>query len=217
MTLVLIRPGNLTPPLNLLQVLRERHEESSAFVDRKIAARKAAGATDAVDWSVVGPALKEAEDAHTAAAVLAAVRKIAAACAEVVEPLAAFDEPPGLGGVDVVFRALAEEERDALIGAVAIAGLGVEAAEKSEGQGARISGVLVANQSLQLAKGALVKAAVASVRIGGGPVADVDDDLVAALRATGAGVFDWLYVAARDYQGLSSGKGNRFGAPPQRT
>lgn len=207
MSLVLIRPGNRTPQLNLQKVLRDRHEEFRAAVDRRIAARKANGATDAVNFDAARKAVDAGLDAvvaRDAAGARKAAVALLDATAEVIEPLAEYVPDPVFDAVDAVFVALRDDEREELIATVAVAGINRRIAGEVVEERARIAAVVEADKALSVAKGQMVKRAVSWLRVGGDTFAAVDDAVVDALAATGKGILDAVYVAARDYQGLGS-------------
>lgn len=192
---ILIHPGALSPLLILDEVLRERHEDLRAERARTIAKRKADGAPldDETKWSNLDTlAVQNAIAAHDTTGVIAACNELIAATAgHKLEPLDEYQSVEAYREVRIQFRALKDAERSKLANAVAASG-----------------GALADVQAFLIASVAVLEA-------GDERFAVIDDALVDALEASGM-LLD-VYVAARDYQRLSVGKGGRFGSRQPQT
>lgn len=205
---LLIRPGALSPKLILDDVLRERHEDIRAQRQRTIDKRTQKGTPldDDTKWfdidiDAVANAVHARDTERTLTAAQAVVDAVAG---HKLVPIAEYVSVPHYRDIKVQFRALAHTPMRELLDAVAdAAGHGSDA---------------VAELGFHEAVGAFVKRAVHIIDFGGvddESLEDLDDDDVQALLASGL-LID-VFVAARDYQAMSPGKGSRFGSPPPRT
>ncbi len=203
MRLVLLYPGSKSEPVKLQDVMRESHEAFAAGVALEIERRQKLGVPldDATDWDAVDVAVK-AKDGPKVAALVSG---------NTLRPVPAYDPTEGYDDVVVRFVALSESQRRDLSLAVALASDDLDKARVA----GDIPGVRAADERLDQARGAFVRAAICSLFISGVSLEGIDADDLEAVRASGLLVD--LYVAARDYQRLSPGKGGRFGSRPLST
>lgn len=128
-------------------------------------------------------------------------------------PLTALDDyvdVDGYGDVQVRFVALAEKRRAELLADVQVA---VAARAAFAGKDVVVVGkeLPLADAAIEDAQLAFIKAAVCELRDSNGVVDLSSESVAEAIRATGS-LLAHLFVAARDYQGLSPGKEKRFGS-----
>jgi hypothetical protein len=210
-----ILPGDLSPPVTLDACLRETHEamrdfaigeavrraklkvSTSTEVDWPAVAQQVAGATEAL-----GPAVTKQD----AAAVIEACDRIKAMVAgkAIVDP-GEYQPTDGYDGVVAVFVALSADHRRKL-------GQAVDNAATAHRAG--IDGSDVAHAD---AVKDYVAASIARITFGDGATwrGPFDARQLEGLELTGI-LYD-LFVACRDYQRLSPGKGSRFGSPAPST
>lgn len=201
MGVTLFFPGDLSPWVTLADVLRERHDEARARVVADIEARKKARSTVSteIDWVAVGEhaaALAAAAKAGEAAAALEAAQA-AVLCVDgkgLTDP-GEFEPTEGHEAIKLRFRALSADESSALVRAV------VRSAGAADEEALR---------EHHAALGAYITRAVAEMQTPTRKIAEMTADVVEALKISGLLVP--VFYAARDYQGLSVGKGGRFGS-----
>ncbi len=201
MPFVLIYPGTKSAPVSLQAVLKERHDNLREATAKEIERRKAKGIplNDSVDWAAVAP-LVAAQDAE-------GLRKM---LSDGLEPLDEYEPIPGYEDIKVRFVALADKRRAELVLAVALA---QNVRNAFVGQPLADVGqeCIAADAVVEAAQLALIRAAVADLQMPDGQVDLGSDAVVEAIKATGT-LLAHLFIAARDYQGLSPGKGSRFGS-----
>lgn len=192
---ILIHPGALSPLLILDDVLRERHEDLRAERARIIAKRQKDGTPldDETKWSNLDTLkVQNAIAAHDTSGVVEACNELIAATAgHKLVPIDEFESVPAYREVRIQFRALSSSRRSEL----------AEAVVTSNGAPASVKAFLAET--------------VARFEAGDEVFEKVDDVLIDALEASGM-LLD-VYVAARDYQRLSMGKGERFGSRQPQT
>jgi hypothetical protein len=201
--LVLIRPGAVSDWVRLQDAMRESHEAQQKDRADDIEGRKKNGIPldDETDWHAVGAAVAKKDSAEVARLT----------SGHALLPLPDYVDVSAYDDVSVVFRAISEAQRRTLALALSAAQDAVKAAAKLDDVGALDAACAKRDD----AYAAFVKAAVARVDVGGEALGPLKDDDVEALRITD--LLQPLYVAARDFQRLSPGKGKRFGSLPQST
>jgi hypothetical protein len=203
---VLFLPGDQSPVLILDDVLRERHEDIRASRAQEIALRKEKGAPldTETDWGAVQNVVAELSTAAGARDTDAVARLATLAAAGVdgrkLVEIPAYQPIEHYRSVKVQFVALADNVRRRLLRDVVAAQEALDAEDSEE-----------AHVSRHVALGEFIKAAVVSID----GYQQVDDAVVDGLAISGM-LLD-VFVAARDYQRLSLGKGDRFGSPAPST
>lgn len=221
---VLIFPGSKSELVSLQAVLRESHEAQQAGRAQEIAERTKLSIPldDATDWNAVAlqitalgclPERDSKAVAELAAKLHASVAGHALLALPDYEPVAGYDD------VLLRFRGLADSAVQDHMLTVGLAHREAEAASKIEDPTARAKGVRLANEARDQAFLAFIADAVCEVRCGeqvaGSGASGLTQLELEAIRATGLMVP--IYLAARDYQRLSPGKGSRFGSAPPST
>jgi hypothetical protein len=196
--LVLIRPGAVSDWVPLQAVLREAHEARQQEVKNEIEQRRKRGVPldDNTDWAAV----KQAAEKGDSALVAQLVSGNALELLEDYAPVEGYDQ------VLLRFVAISEARRRALSFRVAAAQDAVAAATRK----ATSEEILKACEERDAAYGALVLAAVAAVDVAGEKIEQIGSEHLEALGASQ--LLTNVYVAAREYQRLSPGKGQRFGS-----
>lgn len=209
MSKVIFFPGALSPVFFLDDVLRESHEAMRDDRAGEIEARLTRGVPldDETQWPLVTDALAEADRCNiardTAGVAAAASKAHALVAGHKLVAFAPYESVPHYVEMHVRFRALSDAQRRLLL------------ADVARTQDALTAGVGGPDfdAHLQLRNGAVGAFVIAAVeRIDGHTP---DDELVEALVISGM-LLD-VFSAARDYQRLSVGKGERFGSPALRT
>ena len=221
---VLIFPGSKSELVSLQAVLRESHEAQQAGRAQEIAARTKLGVPldDATDWAAVGlqiAALSCFPDRDSKAIAEQAAQLHASVAHHALVAMPDYEPVDGYDDVNLRFRGLADSDVQDHMLAVGLAHREAEAAAKVEDPTARAKAVRLANEARDQAFLAFIADAVCEVRCGE-QVAGADDRALTeleleAIRATALMVP--IYLAARDYQRLSPGKGLRFGLQPPST
>lgn len=217
MKFCLIYPGTFSGLVSLQSVLLESHQEAQAARALEIAERKKLGVPldDATDFAAVWPLVTEmgALPRENGKAYADLALKIHALTAgHTLVPLNPYEPVDGYDDVMLKFRALSECDLQDHMLAVGSAHRDVEAAQAAPIE-KRASLVRFASEKRDQAFLDFIADSVAHVVIGD---QKTNDDVMAsadleAIRATGLMVP--IYLAARDYQRLSPGKGSRFGSP----
>ena len=204
-----VYPGGLSPRIPLIEALRESHEHYRAAILARIRKREAAGAPldSDTDFAELARALAAA-DGDAAAKV--ASRVLAETARHALRDPGEYVEQPLHSGVELVFVALAEEQRETLLAEIMAAERAERVAEKAEDD---VSARLAA-RGVGRARARFVAASVHEV-ISGSEVLRPGADSYALSVLEASGLLVDIFVAARDYQALSLGKGGRFGRPPQ--
>lgn len=205
-----IFPGDVSPLVSLSDCLRDTHEAVRAAELAEIARRQKAGAslsTD-VDWKNVEVTVEEIEAASRRGDAAETLRHAGDLRLHLVGNFLAdpgeFVPTEGLDDVKARFVAIADQARREHMRDIATAHK--DANDGADGQTRRDAAIRE-----------FLRATVREVHMGErviGGAGLTDTDLEAVLLS---GVWSELYVAARDYQRLSPGKGFRFGSPAPST
>lgn len=196
--LVLIRPGQVSDWVALVDVLREAHEEQAEERKKEIARRAEKGIPldDDTDWAAVDAAVAAKDSAKVAALT----------SGNALAELPPFEAPRFADQVKLRIRAVSENTRRAAMMDVAAA---VDAIAQAIA-GKHFEALPALQKARDAVFGEFIKLSVAELHVGEEAFVDVDDALVDALQATD--LLAPIFAAARDYQRLSRGKGARFGS-----
>jgi len=206
-----IFPGDTSPLVSLNDCLRDTHEAVRTAELAEIARRQKAGAslsTD-VDWRNVEVTVEEIGACSRRADAAETLRhandlRLQLAGKHLADP-GEFVPVEGLDDVKARFIAIPDRARREHMRDLAAAFDGDDT-DAAAGQTRRDAAIA-----------AFLRATVREVHMGDrfiGGAGLTDDDLEAVLLS---GVWSELYIAARDYQRLSPGKGCRFGSPAPST
>lgn len=206
-----IFPGDVSPLVSLNDCLRDTHEAVRAAELAEIARRQKAGAslsTD-VDWRAVEVTVEEIGACSRRGDAAETMRHAGdlrlQLAGKFLEDPGEFKSVEGLDDVRVRFIAIADRVRREHMRDIAAAYDGDDT-DAAAGQTRRDAAIA-----------AFLRATVREVHMGErviGGAGLTEADLEAVLLS---GVWSELYVAARDYQRLSPGKGFRFGSPAPST
>lgn len=210
-----ILPGDLSPPVTLDACLRETHEASREWAIGEAVRRaklKVSTSTE-VDWAAVAQvvagdaeALGQAVTKKDAAAVVEACDRIRAMVdGKAITDPGEYQPVEGYAGVVLTFVALSAEERRKL-------GQVVDNAAAAHRAGVDGSGVAHADAVKDYVAAHLSSITFGDGRRWRGPL---DARQLEGLELAGL-LFD-VFLAARDFQRLSPGKGVRFGSPAPST
>lgn len=207
-----IFPGDVSPLVSLNDCLRDTHEAVRAAELAEIARRQKAGASLAsdVDWKAVEITVEEIGVCSRRGDAAEALRHTGELrlhlAGKFLQDPGEFVATEGYDDVKVRFVAVADRVRREHMRDIAAAFSGDDG-DAAAGQTRRDAAVA-----------AFLQATVREVHMGGrviGGAGGLGDDGVEAVLLSG--IFSDLYVAARDYQRLSPGKGSRFGSPAPST